>query len=195
MDWKGMVWGQFGAAIDMLENAVSVCPEDLWSGPAREQDGGLSGTETYWYVAVHALYFLDVYLDESEEGFVPPAPFIREGERASPTAPMGRYSRALVDWARLDGLRLPERPYTKEQVLDYLAHGRDKCRTTIATMSDEVAAAPCGFPWLRLSHGELLLYNMRHVQHHAAQLNLLLRQGVNSAPHWVGRATTPLADG
>ena len=35
---------------------------------------------------------------------------------------------------------------------------------------------------------EILLYNMRHVQYHAAQLNLLLRQGINNAPDWVARA-------
>ena len=38
-----------------------------------------------------------------------------------------------------------------------------------------------------MSNGELLLYNMRHVQHHAAQLNLLLRQTTNSAPRWVSK--------
>ena len=32
---------------------------------------------------------------------------------------------------------------------------------------------------------EILLYNMRHVQHHVAQLNLLLRQDINDAPTWV----------
>lgn len=36
---------------------------------------------------------------------------------------------------------------------------------------------------------EILLYNMRHVQHHAAQLNLKLRQGMNDAPIWVKSAT------
>jgi hypothetical protein len=28
---------------------------------------------------------------------------------------------------------------------------------------------------------------MRHVQHHMAQLNLILRQVIDSAPNWVGR--------
>jgi hypothetical protein len=28
----------------------------------------------------------------------------------------------------------------------------------------------------------------RHVQHHTAQLNLLLRQRTDSAPRWVGRS-------
>jgi hypothetical protein len=35
---------------------------------------------------------------------------------------------------------------------------------------------------------ELHLYNLRHVQHHAAQLNLLLRQTIGSAPRWVFKA-------
>ena len=39
---------------------------------------------------------------------------------------------------------------------------------------------------------EILLYNMRHVQHHAAQLNLLLRQAINDAPEWVYEAQDKL---
>jgi hypothetical protein len=29
---------------------------------------------------------------------------------------------------------------------------------------------------------------MRYVQHHSAQLNLLLRQGIKNAPGWVSQA-------
>ena len=39
---------------------------------------------------------------------------------------------------------------------------------------------------------EILLYNMRHVQHHAAQLNLLLRQELDDAPDWVSRTEEDL---
>ncbi|HTE13119.1 MAG TPA: hypothetical protein VK645_19200 [Chitinophagaceae bacterium] len=39
---------------------------------------------------------------------------------------------------------------------------------------------------------EILLYNMRHVQHHAAQLNLLLRQGMMEPSRWVSRAKLSL---
>jgi hypothetical protein len=35
---------------------------------------------------------------------------------------------------------------------------------------------------------ELLLYNMRHVQEHAAHLNLFLGQRTGSGPGWVTRA-------
>jgi hypothetical protein len=47
----------------------------------------------------------------------------------------------------------------------------------------------CGIEWLDCNNVEALLYNMRHVQHHAAQLNLLLRQVTGEeAPRWVKRA-------
>jgi uncharacterized damage-inducible protein DinB len=80
---------------------------------------------------------------------------------------------------------LPERVYTKDELLTYLGYGRSKCRATIASMTDEQSERRCGFDWLDISVAEVLLYNMRHVQHHAGQLNLILRQKVSSAPRWV----------
>jgi uncharacterized damage-inducible protein DinB len=35
---------------------------------------------------------------------------------------------------------------------------------------------------------EILFYNFRHVQHHVAQLNFILRQKINKAPDWVSHA-------
>ena len=29
--WKASLWQQFGAAIDMLENALLACPDEIWS--------------------------------------------------------------------------------------------------------------------------------------------------------------------
>src|SRR5207253_9447696 len=82
---------------------------------------------------------------------------------------------------------MPERVYTKEEMQSYLTHGRNKCRTTIASLTDEKASERCVFLWGEMSFAELLLDNMRHVQHHAAQLNLILRQTIDSAPRWVAK--------
>lgn len=158
--WRAIVWQQFGAAIDMLENAVLACPEELWSDRSQRPE--------FWYVVYHTLFFLDLYLSGSVEGFVPPAPF-------------------TLDELDPAGL-LPERPYTKDELHTYLEHGRTKCREVIAALTDEKSRERCGFAWLDVSVLELLLYNMRHVQHHAAQLNLILRQTIDSAPRWVARA-------
>jgi DinB superfamily len=158
--WKTMVWQQFGAAIDMLENALHACPDPLWSERSRQPE--------FWYLAYHTLFFLDLYLSDSVEGFAPPAPFGLEE----------------LDPAGV----LPERPYTKAELQAYLDHGRSKCRVTLDGLSAEKAGRRCGFSWLDISVAELFLYNMRHVQHHAAQLNLILRQQTDSAPGWVRKA-------
>ncbi|HEX8905171.1 MAG TPA: DinB family protein [Longimicrobiaceae bacterium] len=159
-DWRRDVWRQFGAAIDMLENAITACPDTLWGDRSRRPE--------FWYLAFHTLFFLDLYLSSSDKGWAPPPPFT-----------LGELDPAGV---------LPERPYTRDELLRYLEHGREKCRAAIAAITDGEAAAPRSFGRREASGFEWLLYNLRHVQHHAAQLNLILRQATDSAPGWVRRA-------
>lgn len=162
--WKEILWQQFGAAIDMLENAVVACPIGLW--------GDRSQRPEFWYTVYHTLFWLDFYLTGKEEGFKPPAPF-------------------TLDEFDPAGL-LPERVYTKDELQSYLAHGRRKCRATIEALTDERGREHCVFSWGEVSFAELMLDNMRHVQHHAAQLNLILRQQIDSAPGWVASTKSKL---
>ena len=159
---KETIWSQFGAAIDMLENAIDASPEELWGNRSRQPE--------FWYIAYHTLFWLDFYSSESSDGFNPPPPF------------------TLSEFDE-EGI-LPERVYSKEEVKSYLEHGRKKCRERIETLTDEKAAQHFVFYTLDLPSLEMILYNMRHVQHHTAQLNLLLRQNINSAPRWVRRSKT-----
>jgi len=85
---------------------------------------------------------------------------------------------------------LPERPYTKEDLASYLAHCGRKCQAAIEGLTEEGAERRCVFEWLDLSFAELLLGSMRHVQHHAAKLNLILRQTTDCAPRSVFQAHT-----
>ena len=163
-DMKNILWRQFGASVDMLENAVVACPAHVW--------GDRPGWHEFWYLTYHTLFFLDFYLSETEVGFAPPAPFGLE--ELDP-----------------DGV-LPPRVYSKEELLGYLNHDREKCRKAIAGLTEEKANRLCGSLRPGLTFVELYLYNMRHVQHHAAQLNLILRQRIDSAPRWVSIAGTPL---
>jgi hypothetical protein len=166
--WNTIIWRQFGAAIDMLENAIRACPDELWSDPSKPPEWISNSVPGFWYVAYHTLFFLDFYSSVSEKRFAPPAPF-------------------TLDELDPAGL-LPERAYTKEELLAYLAHGREKCRSAVDSLTDDAAREPCGFERRDMSVAELLLSNMRHVQHHAAQLNLMLRQTTDAAPRWVARA-------
>lgn len=158
--WRTTLWQQFGASIDMLENALLACPGEVWEDRSRQPE--------FWYLVYHTLFWLDLYLSGSAEGFSPPGPFtLCELDPAGP---------------------LPERVYTKDELRSYLGRCREKCRATIEALTEEKAGARCPFGWGELGFAELLLYNMRHVQHHAAQLNLILRQRIDTAPGWVARA-------
>ena len=173
--WRTMLWKQFGAAIDMLDNAVMACPDSLWRQPVWHDPSAPSQRTEFWYVVYHALFWLDLYLFGSEEGFAPPASFIlvEQDDSASP---------------------LPNQPYSRDELRAYLASVREKCRTTIETMTDEQALQSVNFDWISdgdvVSYVELQLYSMRHIQEHAAQLSLLLGEhGVQpDRIDWVARA-------
>ena len=158
---KEILWKQFGAAIDMLENALVACPQELWNSGSK-----------FWYTAYHTLFYLDYYLSYEPDSFMPPAPFTLSEFDSSGA--------------------LPERAYTKQELLNYLQSGRKKCYGLITGLTGENANKRFVNMYMNYSILELLLYNMRHVQHHAAQLNLLLRQNTGNAPKWVSEAKVNL---
>jgi hypothetical protein len=51
-----------------------------------------------------------------------------------------------------------------------------------------VLAGPSGFRRRKCSRAELHVYNVRHIQHHAAQLILRLRLDTDVDVPWVGQA-------
>src|SRR5713226_4032396 len=81
------LWQQFGAAIDMLENALVACPETLWQGHLWiDSEGPEYGT--FWDITYHTLCWLDLYLTGcSVEEFTPPAPFKKRSDDVIPKQP------------------------------------------------------------------------------------------------------------
>ncbi|MDQ3021178.1 MAG: DinB family protein [Bacteroidota bacterium] len=154
--FKTILWKQFGATIDMFENAVDACPDSLWNDGSQ-----------FWYNAYHTMFFLDYYLSEEPDKFMPPEP----------------YTLSEFD---PDGV-LPERVYDKPELVSYIKFCREKCRKLISTLSDENLEKRFINRYRNYSRLEILLYNMRHVQHHTGQLNLLLRQSGNEPPDWVSQ--------
>lgn len=168
---KGMLWRQFGAAIDMLGDALSGCPDELWEGVLwgdHADQWVAAGFSKFWYLGFHALFWLDLYLTGTEEGFAPPAPF---------------------DLAEMEeGESLP-RTYRRDEVLGYLEFCRRKCEAIITSMTPEEAGRMCRFGWGEMPFAELQLYNLRHVMEHGAQLRMFLGQQAGTVAKWRGRAT------
>jgi hypothetical protein len=164
MSWRAGVWRQFLAAIDMLDNALRACPDELWQERLYNERSVQPEFAEFWYIVYHTLFWLDFCLSDSAEGFAPPAPFTL---------------------SELEAGLLPERAYTKAELQAYLERGRNKCRAKLKTPADLLVPQHSRPDWPQMSSGELLLYSMRHVQEHAAQLSLFLGQKAVSAPGWV----------
>jgi hypothetical protein len=158
---------QFHAALAMLREPIERCPDALWDDPTP--------TNAFWQVAYHALYFTHLYLMPDEAAFRPWAGHQTEVQhpdgipgRADPASPLPL---------------IPER-YTREQVLAY----RQVCDGMVDDAVDalDLASPTSGFPWYRMSKLEHQLVNLRHLQHHAAQLADRLRAATDLGTRWVG---------
>lgn len=160
-----MLWRQFAIAIDSFGEALRGCPDELWEERLWEDEPDqwvAAGFSAYWYLCYHTLFWLDLYLTGAEEGFAPPAPF---------------------DLVEMEANEVLPRTYTREELLGYLITCRERCQETITTLSVAQAYRMCRFPWGELPFAELLLYTMRHLQEHAAQLHMFLgHHGVRTNP-------------
>ncbi len=149
-----------------VEDAIRLCPDSLWTMVLWKDDDDARYGQ-FWFVAYHTIFWSDLFFTGTSEGFLPPPPFVRG--------------------------RLPEEPYTKEQVLAYLSACRQKCQSTLKALTDERAQKTCVFPWMEPSYLELQMYAMRHVQEHAGQLGLVLGQQGVAGYDWVASARPGVA--
>ncbi len=153
--------------------------EDLWkqfgAGLDMLTDSIQTCPDAIWQVdqrfsqlAYHTLFFLDYYLTKEPVGFSQPDQF--------------SYSEFDED---------PELViFSKSELLNYL----DACRSKAKGFIFGLDAIQLKKRWINESQTmnfsmlEILLYNLRHVQHHVGQLNLVLRETSQTAPDWVYRA-------
>ena len=121
------------------------------------------------FQAYHTLFFLDYYLSTDPVGFAPPSEFSYSEFDEEPVIVI----------------------FPQEMLLKYLAACRQKAQTLILGLDEQLASQR----WINESRTmdyslfEILLYNLRHVQHHVGQLNLLLRQHIDHAPDWIEKAS------
>lgn len=155
---NAMLWHQFAAAIDKVGDALRDCPDELWETHLWDDQPDqwvAAGFSAFWYLGYHTLFWLDLYLTGAEEGFAPPVPF---------------------DLVEMEAGEVLPRTYTREELLSYVDYCRRKCEQVIDTLSLAQANQVCQFPWGEVPFGELLLYNLRHVEEHAAHLRMFLGQ-------------------
>lgn len=160
---REVLWNQFGASVDMLINAIANCPENYFELNKR-----------FYYIAFHSTIFLDYYTTIQPKDFTSLLSFTQKEPAEIPIEAIGDL--------------IPDQYYSKAEIINYLKQSREKSKQIIYSLTDEKMKdrfkegeepGDMDYPIL-----EILLYNMRHTQHHAAQLNILLRQDCDKHMEW-----------
>jgi len=161
--FKDLIARQYEAALCMLAACVERCPDDRWNEPVANLK--------FCQAVFHALFYTDVYLGRTYDS-LREQPFHRE------------HAAVFADYEERED-RPPQRLYDKAFITAYLQHCRAKAARVIAEETAEVLESRPGFDWLPCPRAEVHLYNIRHVQHHAAQLSLRLRLDTGDGVPWV----------
>lgn len=169
------LWKNFAAVIDMLKNIVVICPDEIWEKEMK-----------IFYMTYHTVIFLDYYLTSPVKDFHPYLPYTIGDPDSLPLE-------------SVDDV-IPNKFYSKGELLTYISTIREKSKRLVRQTpmekfserwinDDEINMHNlCPSLVIKYSRLEILLYNFRHVQHHVAQLNLLLRQKANLATAWISQA-------
>ena len=164
---RAILRSQYHATLAMLRECVERCPEHLWYD---EQP-----TTAFWQHAYHALFFADFYLQKSSE-------HRRSwtGHQSDVQHPDGVPGPADPASA----LPLLPKPYSKEEVLAYWMVCDNLVDEAVGTL--DLLSEESGFSWYRIPKLEHQLVNLRHIQHHTAQLADRLRASQEIGIRWVG---------
>jgi hypothetical protein len=156
---------QYLAALETLRRAVAACPSNLWTeSPAR--------LSAFWRVAHHTFFFADLYLHD-EQSFKPWPKHVDDHHDLGP----------FVDEA---GTRPPGigTPTTRDEMLEFADYVKARVPSAVRAMPLD---GPSGWHWQRINKLEMHVYNIRHIQHHAAVLVARLRERAGIEVDWVGK--------
>ena len=162
--FKELIAHQYEAALCTLGLCIDECPEPAWNAPIASL--------AFCQVAFHTLFFTDYYLGENEKA-LRTQQFHRD------------HSSFFRDYEELQP-RKQQLLYPRSGVKAYLAHCRSKASSVVFAETAEILSARCGFQHREFSRAELHIYNIRHIQHHAAQLGLRLRLDFGQQIPWIG---------
>jgi DinB superfamily len=160
---KELITNQFEAAFSTLNACIDRCPDAAWNAPVANL--------AFCQVAFHTLFYADFYLGPDEQSFRQ-QPFHQN------------HPDFFRDYEELED-RAQRLLYDKPAIKDYLDHCRAKLVEALAPETADTLAGPSGFRRRAVSRAELYVYNMRHIQHHAAQLSLRLRLDSKQEIPWI----------
>ncbi len=156
MDAHAVIRSQYRAALEMLKQTLTHCPDAVWDDP--------NDPNRFWRIAYHALFYTHLYLQDSEPAFVP--------------WPGHRPEYQSIDNPPQMGAAL-----SQAQMLDFLKFCQQQVDERVPPLNLD---GPSGFEWLPFSRLELQFYNIRHLQQHTGELMERLGSRAQAKLDWVG---------
>lgn len=165
-----IVENQYRASLRMLRTVLEKTPEEYlyaskYSNPS-------------WQVAYHTIWGVQFYLGANAESYIPWDKAIEGAESLGGTE----------EWENADEGVTVDGQNTREELLSFIDSIEKGLRPAIESLPfDE----PSGFDWYPFSRFELHINNIRHIQHHTAQLIERLKiEGITGFP-WAINGHTP----
>ena len=165
--FRQVLKSQYRAGLAMLRECIQRSTDELWLKKDHRN--------AVWQIAYHALYFTHLYLHSGVSDFQPWKEHVSAVQHPDGIPGDPRPGNALP---------LVPPPYTRAQALAYW----ELCDQFVDSAVDalDLDRTECGFPWYKMSKLEHQLVNVRHLQHHVAQLADRLRSALDIGVRWVG---------
>ncbi len=153
---------QYKAALQMLRQTIKKMPSDQWNDSKFHNPN--------WQIAYHAIWGAQFYLGADMESFVPWKKAVEGAESLGGTQEWENPEESVI----VDGYN------TKEELLSFIDNIEDGLKQAISKLP---LGEGSGFEWYPYSRLELHINNIRHIQHHAAELiERMKSKGVTGFP-------------
>ena len=159
---EGLI-SQYQAALEMLKQTITKCPDSIWDSP--------NDKTKFWHIAYHTLFYTHLYLQDTDQTFTPWSKHRNEYQFIG-----------QVPWPPHSPPQIGE-PYDKETLLEYTVFCQRQVTERVPQLNLETAS---GFDWLPFDKLELQIYTIRHIQQHTGELMERLGTRADVELDWIG---------
>jgi hypothetical protein len=144
-------------ALDMIETVIGKCPDPLWNAK--------QGPAPVWLHLYHALVGIDFWFRSSKDQRFD---FLTFAKAVDPD--ITKYSRDFL---------------SKPELLSCLKRAREKAEAYVAAAADGGLSSKCPLTDV-FTKADIILMQIRHLQHHVGFCNCALSSGGAQAAAWMG---------
>ena len=155
---------QIGAAFKMLEYTIDKANDTTWTARINNMP--------FWQICYHVLWHTDFYFHANQATFQPQS-FDMKGIKNISIKPD---SQMIED---------QKHPISKRNMKAYCTYAKQKANQFIQNINESYFTTPSPFEWHGFPKIDLVDYNLRHLQHHVGQLDIILRREQNMGNPWI----------